>query len=94
MKPLTLVAAISIVMLALPVAAHAQGGGRGLDTKKEEVVPNPERKKAEEKAYNDSLSRVPAKEFDPWQNVREKAPEEKPTASKKKPPQKKPDRQP
>lgn len=94
MKPLTLAAAISIVMLALPVAAHAQGGGRGLDTQKKEIVVNPEKTKAEEKAYNDALKRVPAKEFDPWQNVREKAPDEKPSASKKKPPQKKPERQP
>ena len=78
------VAAILIVTLTLPVAAYAQGVGRGLERKKEEPV-NPEKKKAEDKAYNDALTRIPSKEFDPWGSMRENTPAAKPSTPQKKP---------
>ena len=82
MKPLT-VAAIVIMTVVLTAPAYSQGAGRGLQRKEEPKV-DPEKKKAEDKAYNDALSRIPPKEFDPWQGVREKPPAEKPPASQKK----------
>ena len=81
--------AISIVALALPVAAYAQDNTRGLDRKKErdESAVDIRNRKEQDKAYTDSLSRLPPKvEYDPWAGVREKAPAEKPSAVKKKPP--------
>ena len=87
MKALT-VAAISMMMLVVPVSAYAQG--RGLGPSKDDPKVNPERKKAEEKAYSDSLSRVPSKEYDPWLGIREKAPAEKSHAEKPPAPKKKP----
>jgi hypothetical protein len=78
------IAALSIVMLALPAAVYAQMPGRGMTTKEEPKV-NPERQKAVDKAYSESLSRIPSQEFDPWGSVREKTPDPKPPAAKKKP---------
>jgi hypothetical protein len=81
--------AISIVALALPVAAYAQNNSRGLDRKKEkeESAAEIQKRKADDKAYSESLSRLPPKEqYDPWASVREKAPAEKPSVVKKKPP--------
>jgi hypothetical protein len=83
--------AISIVALALalPVAAYAQNNTRGWDRKKdkEESATEIQKRKAEDKAYSESLSRLPPKEqYDPWASVREKAPAEKPSVVKKKPP--------
>ena len=87
MKTLT-VAAISIAMLFLPVSAYAQRAG--LRQNQEQYPVKPERSKAEEKAYNDSLSRVPTKEYDPWLGIREKPPVEKSHAEKSPAPKKKP----
>ncbi len=85
MKTLS-VAALLIVTLALPVAAFAQGGG--LAPRKDDPPVNPETKRAQEKAYSDSLSNIKVKEYDPWAGVREKEPAKKPQAPtpKKKPP--------
>jgi hypothetical protein len=89
-KPKALkIIAISIVALALPLSAYAQNNTRGLDRKKEkeESATDIRNRKDQDKAYTDSLSRLPPKEeYDPWAGVREKAPAEKPSAVKKKPP--------
>ena len=85
MKILKIVA-ISIATLALPVAVFAQTPGRGLEPRKDDIPVNPEKKKAEEKLYSDSLSNITTKEYDPWAYVREKPPAEKPPVAKKKPP--------
>ncbi len=75
MKTLT-VAAIAIMTAVLSIPAYSQGtsAGRGLQPREEPKV-DPGKKKAEDKAYNDALSRLPSeKEYDPWQGVREKKP--------------------
>lgn len=79
---------MSIVTLALPAAAYAQGTGRGMERskEKEESAADIARKKADEKQYNNSLSNMTTKEYDPWASVREKPPAEKPAVAKKKPP--------
>ena len=70
MKTLTIAAMIA-ALLAVPAYAQRSTGGR---------QPAPEqpndsaKKKADDKLYNDTLSRIPAKEYDPWQGVREKTP--------------------
>lgn len=80
---------LAISVLAVPVAAQAQamGNGRGI-TKKEEPEQTANdrlRKGTEEKAYKDSLSKVPQKEYDPWSGIRETEPPNKTPAVKKKP---------
>ena len=83
MKTLT-IAALSITMLAHPRAAYAQVAGSG--SSRVEPAVDPAKKDAADRAYGETLSKVPPKEYDPWQSVREKAPAEKPSAQKKKPP--------
>ena len=79
-------AAIALMTAVLSVPAYSQGGspGRGMERKDEPKVDTAKRK-AEDKLYNDSLSRIPPKEYDPWASVREKekAPAEKPGPQKK-----------
>jgi hypothetical protein len=73
MKTLT-VAAIAIMTAALTVPAYSQSSpGRSLQRREEPTV-NPEKKKAEEKTYNDAVSRIPPakQEYDPWAGVRPK----------------------
>ena len=83
MKILT-VSAIAIMTAVLAVPAYSQSSYGGLSRPPEPPVDHA-KKKAEDKAYNDALSRMPAtKEYDPWQGVREKTPAEKPPAPPKK----------
>jgi hypothetical protein len=73
MKTLT-VAAIAIMAALLAVPAYSQSvSGRQVKSAPAPPV-DTVKKKADDKAYNDTLSRIPAKEYDPWQGVREKAP--------------------
>jgi hypothetical protein len=71
----TLTIAAVIVLLAMPAYAQGQGGMNfpkpGTKTDQEKAAEEKQRK-AEEKAYKDSVSRVPDKEqkFDPWGNMR------------------------
>jgi len=71
MKALTL-AAIAIMAVALTVPAYSQAG-RGMERREEPTV-NPTKKKAEEKTYNDAVSKIPTakEEYDPWAGVRPK----------------------
>ena len=71
----------AVMAAALAVPAYSQGMSMG-SPRKEEPKVDPEKKKSEDKMYNDALSRMPAKEYDPWAAVREK---EKPPAPQKKP---------
>ena len=74
------IAAIALVTTALTVPAFPQAG-RGLE-KREDPKIDTEKKKAEDKAYGEALSRIPAdKQFDPWAGARET----KPTPPPKKP---------
>jgi hypothetical protein len=67
------VAAIAVMMAALTVPAYSQSSPRGIQRREEPPV-NPEKKKAEEKVYNDAVSRIPPpkQEYDPWAGVRPK----------------------
>jgi len=78
-------AAIAMMTAILSGPALSQGSpGRGMERKDDPKV-NPEKRKAEDKLYNDSLSRIPAKEYDPWAGIREKekTPAKKPVPQKK-----------
>jgi len=75
---------IAILMAALTVPAYSQVGGggsggsgagsvgRGGSARTAPPV-DPAKKKAEEKAFNDAVKRIPLpdKKFDPWGEVRE-----------------------
>jgi hypothetical protein len=75
------VAALAIAMLTIP--AHAQQGGAGginaaagagrAQRPPEEPKVDPEKRKADEKAFKDGVSRIPdpARKFDPWGTVRQ-----------------------
>ena len=79
--------AFSFALLALPVTAYAQGGGIDRKKDKEESAIDIAKRKADEKQYNNSLSNIAPKQYDPWAGVREKPPAEKPApVAKKKPP--------
>ena len=69
MKILKIIA-ISVMALALPLSAYAQG--RGIDRKKEkeDTALDIEKRKAEEKQYKTSLSNITTKEYDPWAGAR------------------------
>jgi hypothetical protein len=57
-----------ILGLAVPAAAQGMSGGkrhRGNPEKSAQQKP-----KADEKAYQSALDKVPDKKFDPWQTVR------------------------
>jgi hypothetical protein len=74
-------AAAMIAALSLPAGAQtmngigaAEGAGRAqaLGKKATEETVDPEKKKKDEKAFNDAVNRIPApdKKYDPWGNVR------------------------
>lgn len=69
----------AILMAALTVPAYSQSGigaggpgGRGGRPPSAPAV-DPEKKKAEDKAFNDAVKRIPLpeKKYDPWSTVRE-----------------------
>jgi hypothetical protein len=71
---------VAIIVAALTAPALAQmgggaGGGRGGEARRpgSSTVEDPAKKKAEERAFNDALKRIPAseKKYDPWGNIRE-----------------------
>jgi hypothetical protein len=76
---------VAIVMAALTVPAYSQvggGGGNGIGgaggvgrggSARTAPPADPAKKKAEEKAFNDAVKRIPppVKKFDPWGEVRE-----------------------
>jgi hypothetical protein len=75
---------VAIVMAALTVPAYSQVGGggggsgaggvgRGGSARTAAPTVDPAKKKAEEKAFNDAVKRIPLpdKKFDPWGEVRE-----------------------
>ena len=70
------------LVAALTVPAYSQspggiggaGGGRGGGGRQPSSAPaDPEKKKSEDKAFNDAVKRIPLpdKKFDPWGVVRE-----------------------
>ena len=73
----TFTIAMIVAMLTLPAYAQQRGGGAG-------AMPNPnvkteaqkameeKQRKADEKAYNESVSRIPDRELklDPWGKIR------------------------
>jgi hypothetical protein len=66
----TILAAVAIVLLTLPAYSQGTRGPKGqpaLEQKRD-----PDRKKADDKAYNDAVSRIrtPDTKPDPWKNVR------------------------
>ncbi len=81
MKALTL-AAIAIMTVVLTVSAYSQGLGGGKAQREPDKPIDTAKKKAEEKTYNDAVSRIPTakEEYDPWAGVRPKteAPPAKP----------------
>jgi hypothetical protein len=54
-------------------AGAGAGGGRGGGRQLSSATVDPEKKKAEDKAFNDAIKRIPLpdKKFDPWGQVRE-----------------------
>jgi hypothetical protein len=72
------IVAIMVAALAAPAFAQSgglgggQGGGRGAQ-RPLAATEDPAKKKAEERAFNDALKRIPAseKKYDPWSNVRD-----------------------
>ena len=80
---------VAILMAALTMPAYSQvgggggggiggagGGGRGGGAPRNTAPPvDPAKKKAEEKAFNDGVKRIPSpdKKFDPWGEVRDTA---------------------
>jgi hypothetical protein len=71
MKALTL-AAVVTALLAIPAYSQNISGKRH---RAPEQTSDPTKKKADDKAYNDVLSKIPAvkEEYDPWQGVRQKS---------------------
>ena len=77
----TLLAAALVAALTVPAYSQAPGGtggagggGRGGGGRQLTAAPvDPEKKKADEKAFNDAVKRIPLpdKKFDPWGQVRE-----------------------
>jgi hypothetical protein len=72
-----IVVAIAIALLTVPSFGQGMGGGKGSGghagpPEKKEVV-DPEKKKADEKAFKDAVDRIPVsdKKFDPWGSVRQ-----------------------
>jgi hypothetical protein len=79
------IAAMAIALLTIPgtIPAHAQANGPGgisaasgagrANRPPEEPKVDPEKRKADEKAYKDGLKRVPDpdRKFDPWGTVRQ-----------------------
>jgi hypothetical protein len=71
-----LMVAMAAALVAVPVVpAYSQMGHsiakpmpKGPEEKKNEKTP--QQKKAEEKAYNDAITRIPDQKFDPWGKVR------------------------
>jgi hypothetical protein len=73
-----LIAAIATALLTVPAYSQAggvgnsgQGGGRGHRAQAPAV--DPAKTKADEKAFNDAVSRIPSpeKKYDPWGVVRQ-----------------------
>jgi len=74
----TFIVAVILGALIVPVFAQAGGPGgapnpAGRRSPNSPIAEDPAKKKAEERAYNDALKRIPAsdKKYDPWGNVRE-----------------------
>jgi hypothetical protein len=72
-----IIGAMAAVLLTVPtVPAYSQQtggipkGSMQAPPKKEKDEKTPEQKKAEEKAYNDAVGRIPDQKFDPWRSVR------------------------
>ena len=65
----TLVAALTLLLLALP--AQAQQATTGIpkiqNDKAQQTAPRP---KADDKAYGSALSRLPDQKYDPWKDMR------------------------
>lgn len=71
-----IVVAIAIALLTVPSFGQGMGGGKGSGGRApppEEKKVDPEKKKAEEKAFKDAIDRIPVsdKKFDPWGSVRQ-----------------------
>ena len=66
----TILAAVAIVLLTLP--AYSQGMGGQKRQPPPEQKRDPDKKKVDDKAYNDAVSRIrpPDTKPDPWKNVR------------------------
>jgi hypothetical protein len=72
-----IIGAMAAALLTVPtVPAYSQQSGAipkasmQAPPKKEKDEKTPEQKKAEEKAYNDAVGRIPNQKFDPWRSVR------------------------
>jgi hypothetical protein len=76
-----LMVAMAAALLAVPAApAYSQVSKMGPSSMSQQQKPpppeekknekTPAQKKAEEKAYNDAINRIPDAKFDPWRTVR------------------------
>ncbi len=72
-----IIGAMAVALLALPtVPAYSQQTGAipkasmQAPPKKDKEERTPEQKKADEKAYQDAVGRIPNQKFDPWRSVR------------------------
>jgi hypothetical protein len=73
-----LIVAMATALLTVPAYSQAGGGinaaqGAGRAARPEEPKVDPEKKKADEKAFNDAVTRIPPpeKKYDPWGTVRQ-----------------------
>ena len=73
-----LIAAMATALLTIPAYSQAGGGinaaqGAGRAARPEEPRADPEKKKADDKAFNDAVGRIPPpeKKYDPWGTVRQ-----------------------
>ena len=63
------IAAAALALITAPAAAQDMMGGKGLPRTDQKADPNKEaRRKADEKAYNDALAKIPEPKqpYDPW----------------------------
>jgi len=73
------IVAMTIAVLTIPAYAQGNSGGinaaegAGRAARPEEPKVDPAKKKADEKAFNDAVNRIPPpdKKYDPWGTVRQ-----------------------
>jgi hypothetical protein len=73
-----LIAAMATALLTLPAYSQSGGGinaaqGAGRAARPQDPPVDPAKKKADEKSFNDAVSRTPPseKKYDPWGSVRQ-----------------------
>jgi hypothetical protein len=71
-----LIAAMATALLTVPAYSQAGGGDNpaqsgGRRHRTQATTVDPAKKKADEKAFNDAVTRIPEKKYDPWGAVRQ-----------------------